>query len=181
MVDTIDFHLIIYIERIGQGFRNIREHFIHLLPSFKPFLLRISHTIRIIQILTCSKTEQMVVSLSCFLILKVTVVGTDQFNAIFLGKFYEHLIGTLLQVVGLTIGKDTWIIRHFVALQFQIVIITEKMMIPFTSLACTFDITIQNLLRNLASNTSRTDNQILMIFLQIGTIRTWAHIISVHP
>ena len=48
----------------------------------------------------------MVVGLSVLLIHKMGIVGTDEFDTIFLRQFYQYLIGLLLHRIGLTVGLD---------------------------------------------------------------------------
>ena len=104
MIDAVDFYLIQYFEGIGKGFGNIREHIIHLLAGLEPFLLGIAHTVRVVEILAGSDTEQMVVSLGSLLILEVAVVGTYQLDVKLPCHLDEFLVGTLLQLVSLAVG-----------------------------------------------------------------------------
>ena len=51
-LDVIGLYFVKNLKRIAQGFWNIRENLIHLCLSLEPLLLRISHTVGIVQILT---------------------------------------------------------------------------------------------------------------------------------
>ena len=122
----------------------------------------------------------MVVSLCILLINKVHIVGADQFDTILLGQLNKHLIGLLLQGECLPVSTNCWI-GHLMALQLQIIVITKHAVIPFKSFARTCYIAIKNLLGHLTGNTCRAHNQVLMIFFQICTVRTWTHIIAINP
>ena len=65
----------------------------------------------------------MVVGLGILLVHKVRIVGTHQFDTIFLSQLYQHLVGLLLQGECLTIGPGVRI-GHFVTLQLQIIVVT---------------------------------------------------------
>ena len=180
MVKTINIHLVQYLQRIGKRLRNIRKDGVHLLLGLKPLLLGIQHTSRIVQVLACRQTKQMVMSLRVFLVHEMGIIGTDQFNTVFPCQFYENLIGFLLQREGLPIGTDSRV-GHLMALEFQVIILSKQVMIPFYSLTGSSDITLQDFGRYLTGNTCRADNQSFMVFLQVGTIRTGTHIIAVYP
>ena len=85
MIDAVELYFVEHFKRIRQCLRDIREHLVHLFPRLKPLLLRVSHAVRIVKVLSCGQTEQMVVGLGSLLILKMAVVGADEFYAIFLG------------------------------------------------------------------------------------------------
>ena len=181
MVDAIDFHLVKHLQRVRQCLRNIREDIIHLLTGLEPLLLGISHTVRIVQVLAGSYTEQVVVGLSRLLVLEVAVVGTYELDAVFPSHLYEHLVGLLLQLESLAVGQERKRFLHLVALKLQIVVVAKEIMIPLASLAGSLDVAMQYLRRNLTGNTCRTDYQILVVFLQVGTIGSRTHIVSIHP
>ena len=122
----------------------------------------------------------MVVGLGVLLIHEMGIVGADQFDVIFLGQFDDHLVGLLLQGEGLTVGTDGRIC-HLMALEFQIVIIAPKALVPLDGLAGALDVALQDLRWYLSGDTGRTDNQVLVVFLQFLTVCTRAVIESVHP
>ena len=45
-------YLVENLKRVAQGLRNVCENLIHLSLSLEPLLLRISHTVRVVQVLT---------------------------------------------------------------------------------------------------------------------------------
>ena len=67
------------------------------------------------------------------------------------------------------------------ALQLQIVVVTEHTLVPLYGLASPGNISIQDLCGNLTGNTGRTDDQSFVELLQIGTVGTGAHIMTIHP
>ena len=128
-IKTVYLHLIQYLHRIGHRFRHIAEDIVHLLACLKPLLLGVQHTGGIIQILACSQTQQMIVSLSILFVHKMGIIGTNQLDTIFLRQFNQHFVSLLLQGECLTIGTDSRI-GHFVALKLQIVVIAPKVLMP---------------------------------------------------
>ena len=122
----------------------------------------------------------MVVGLGILLIHKVGIVGTHQFDAVFLGQFDEHLVGLLLQGEGLTVGTDRGVC-HLVALQLQIVVVAPEALMPLDGLTGSGDVAFQDLRRHLTSDTCRTDNQVLMVFLQFLAVCSRTIIETVDP
>ena len=122
----------------------------------------------------------MVVSLGILLVNEVGIVGTDEFDAIFTSQFYQHLIGFLLQRVRLAVGTDGGVF-HLMALQLQIVVVTEEVVIPFDGLTGSGDVVFQYLGRYLTGNTGRADHQPLVVFLQVFAVGTGTHIVAVNP
>ena len=157
VVDAVEFHLVQYLARVGQCLRHISEHLIHLLTCLKPFLFGIEHSCRVVKVFSCGDAEQMVVCFGVLLVHKMRIVGAYQFDAIFACQFHNHLVSLLLQGECLTIGTDGRVF-HLMALQFQIIVITENTLVPLYCLAGTCHIACQNLLGNLASNTGRANN-----------------------
>ena len=180
MIQTIDLHLIENLQCVRESLWDIGEDRIHLLLCLKPLLFRVQHSRRVIQVLASRQAQQMVMCLCILLIHKVSIIRTDKFDTILTCQFYQHLIGFLLQRERLTIGTDVGV-RHLMTLELEIIVIAKKTMIPLYRLTGSSDITLQNLMRHLAGDTGRADNQSLMVSLQIGTICTRPHIIAVHP
>ena len=123
----------------------------------------------------------MVVGLGCFLILEVAVVGAYQLDVKLPCHLDKFLVSTLLQLVSLAVGKQTWIIGHFMALELEIVIIAKEIVVPLASLAGSFQVIMQNLGWHLACNTGRAYDEVFVILLQIGTVGSWAHVVTIHP
>ena len=122
----------------------------------------------------------MVVGLGGILVLKVNVVGADHLNAVFLGKLQQHLVGLLLQGEGLAVGQNGGIL-HLVALQLEIVVVAKHPVIPLAGLTRSLYVAMDNLRRHLTGNTGRAHDEVLMIFLQVGTVGTRTIVVAVHP
>ena len=180
MVDAVDFHLVEHLKGVGQGLGIVGEDIVHLLTGLEPLLLGIAHTVGVVEILARGNAKQVVVGLSGLLVLEVAVVGAHQFDAVLLRKLHEHFVGLLLQFEGLAVGKDGRV-GHLMALKFQVVVVTKEIMIPLTCLTSSLDVTLQNLGRHLSCDTSRANNEVFVVFLQVGTVGTRAHIVTVYP
>ena len=122
----------------------------------------------------------MVVGFGILLIHEVGIVGTHQFNAVFLGQFYQHLVGLLLHREGLTIGALQGIL-HLMALQLQIVVVAPEALVPLDGLTGAGDVALQYLRRHLTSDTGRTDNQVLVVFLQFLAVCSRTVVETVDP
>ena len=96
VVERVNLYLVQNLQRVAQGFGHIAEDGVHLGLRLKPLLLGVEHTRRVVEIFSCTETEQMVVSLGVVLIHEMNVVGTDELDAIFTGQLNEHLVGLLL-------------------------------------------------------------------------------------
>ena len=122
----------------------------------------------------------MVVGLSIFLIHKVGIVRTDQFDTIFSSQFDQNLIGLLLKREGLAIGTLVRIC-HLMALKLQIIVVAPEPLMPLDGFTCPGYIATKDLCRHLACNTGRTDNQVFMILLQFCPVSTRSVIKAVYP
>ena len=126
---TIKLHLVQHLQCIGQSIRNICEDIIHLLLSLEPFLFWVEHTGRIIQPLASRQTKQMVMGLGIFLVYKVAVVGTNQFDSIFFSQWYQLLIGSLLKRKSFSVGSYIGVC-YLMTLEFKIIVISKYPLIP---------------------------------------------------
>ena len=152
IIKTVGLYLIQYLQRVSHCFRHIAEDVVHLLTCLKPLLLGVEHSRRVIEILAGRETEKMVVGLSIFLIHKVGIVRTDQFDTIFPSQFDQHLIGLLLKREGLAIGTLVRIC-HLMALKLQIIVVAPEPLMPLDGFTCPGYIATKDLCRHLASNT----------------------------
>jgi len=83
-------------ERRGQRFGMVREERRHLFGRLEILLKRIAHTVRIVQVLSGTQTDQTVVRLGILLVHKVNVIGADYFYIVLPGIFQQFGIGFLL-------------------------------------------------------------------------------------
>ena len=97
-----------------------------------------------------------------------------------MSQFDKHLVSFLLQGEGFAVGTLVGVF-HLVALQLQIVVVAKDAVIPLYRLARTSNVAIEYLLRHLAGDTCRADNQTLMVFLQIFTVSTGTHVKAIDP
>ena len=178
MVDTVKLHLVTNIYRIRQRFGYIGKDFIHFRTRLHPFLLGVKHTVGVIQIFSRTQANQTVVCFGILLVYKVNVIGAHQLHIIFFGILYQFLISNLLQFIRFVIGTGY---GGLMTLQLQIKVIAKNAFIPLDSLFSLFILSGNDILRHFTGNTSRTDNQSLVIFLQFHTVGTRTHIKSFRP
>ena len=180
VVDAVDLHFVKNFQRVAQCLGDILEDIVHFGLRLKPLLLAVAHAVGVVEILACGQTEQVVVGFGGLLVLKVDVVGADHLDAILLGKLQQHLVGLLLQGVGLAVGQYGGIL-HLMALQLQIVVVAKHPVIPLAGLTGSFDVALDDLRGHLAGNAGRADDEILMVFLQVGAVGAWTVVVAVYP
>ena len=180
MVDAVDLHLVEYLQRVRQRLGNVGEDLVHFLPCLEPLLLGVAHTLRIVQVFIRREAQEVVVGLGRFLVFEVAVVGADDLDAVFLGETQQHLVGLLLQGIGLAVGHQRRIL-HLVPLQLQVEIIAEHPMIPLAGLPRPFNVVMDDLAGYLAGDAGRAHYQVLVVLLELLPVCTGFIIISVHP
>ena len=163
-----------------QRFGYIGKHSVHLFTRLEPLLLGVNHARRVVKVLACSQTKQVVVSLSRFLVFKMAIVCTYQFDAIFFRKALQNPVDFLLERVGFAIGPQRRV-GNLMALKLQIEVVTEEVMIPFQSLASRRNVALHNLLRYLSAQTGRAYNKSFMIFFEVEAVGSRPVIIPVNP
>ena len=118
--------------------------------------------------------------LGILLVDEVDVVRAYELDAILMSQFYQHLVGSLLQREGLTVGALGGVL-HLVALQLQVVVVAKHVVVPLDSLAGARHVAVEDLLGHFAGNAGRTDHQSLVVSLQVFAVGTWTHVVAVHP
>ena len=180
VVDAIDFDLVENLAGIAQCLGDVGEDVVHLLAGLEPLLLGVEHAGGIVEVLARREAQQVVVSLGVLLVDEVRIVGADELDAVFVSQLYEHLVGLLLQGERLAVGTQGRVF-HLVALQLQVVVVSEDTVIPFDGLAGSGNVAVENLLGHLAGNTCRADDEALVVFLQILAVCSGAHVEAVDP
>ena len=178
MVDRVALDLIAYLDSVTQSLGDILEDGVHLLTGLHPLLLGVEHTFWVIQILTRREADEAVVSLGIILINEVDIVGADQLNTQSLRELLEMLIDDKLQLISLVVGT---LDGSLMELKLKIVVIAKEVTIPLDTLLGSSQVALSDEFWNLATQTSRAANKTFVILLQLATLGTWSHIISVGP
>ena len=103
-VNTIEFNLICYFQRITQSIRDIAENLIHLGSCLHPLLFRITHTIRIIQILSRTQADQAIVRICILFVDEMHIIGSNNLDTMFMGQFNQDLIDFYLMFIYSLVG-----------------------------------------------------------------------------
>ena len=180
MVDGVSFNLVANFASVSQSFGQIREHLVHLSPCFKPLLLGVEHTLRVVQVFTRSQTNQSVVSFGIFFVHKVTVVGTNTLYIVFCSHAQQLLVHRLLFGISVTIGSDGWVC-HLVTHQLNVIVVAKDAFKPLHRFFSLFNASLHNFLGNFSTQTGRTNNEIFVKLLQILMVSTRTHIKTIHP
>ena len=104
VLNAVGLHFVEHFQGVTERFRHIGEDVVHLFPRLEPLLLSVEHARGVVEILCRGQAEQMVVSLSRLLVLKVAVIGTNHLDTVFACQLKNHLIGLLLQGERLPVG-----------------------------------------------------------------------------
>ena len=180
VVNTVELHLIQHLQRIGQGFGYVGKDFIHLSLRLEPLLLGIKHSFRIVKVAGSTEADEAVVSFGIVFVNEVYVVGTHDFDIIFLCQFKDDSIGLLLKWERLAVGTLIRI-SHLMALDFKVIIIAEDALIPLYSFLCTFDVAFQDQAWHLSCQTSRADNETFGMTFQLVMVGTRTIVEAVYP
>ena len=178
MVDGIVFHLVQHLQCVGQCFGNVGKQLVHFGFCLHPFLFGIKHALGVVQVFAGAEANQTVVCLGVLFVYKVDVVGTYYLDIVFLGQLQHVGIGFLLHGIGFVVGT-----RHsgFMTLQLQIVVLAKEILVPAHGFLGFFQLVVDNLFGNLATDTGRADNKSLMILLQFAAVGTRAHVVAFGP
>ena len=114
------------------------------------------------------------------LIDEVYIVGTHKVYVELASHAYQLHITALLQFVGLAVGTLHGVL-HFVALQFEVVVVAKQVLEPQYSLFGLVDSTGKNLFRHLAADTCRTADEAFVEALDVGMVGARTRIESVDP
>ena len=178
VVDRVVLYLIANLHCIGQRLGHILEDGIHLGTRLHPLLLRVEHTLGIVQISTCREANKTVVRLGVRLINKVHIVRAYHLDAEPIRELDKMLIYLQLHRVGLVISS---LDCSLMQLKLKVIIITKEILMPHYRLLGRLQIASGNLLRNLTSQASRATNQALVILLQLRMICSRTHIETLGP
>ena len=178
VVDGVKLHLVTNLHRVGQRLGYVAEDGIHLLGRLHPLLLRVEHTLRVIQVLTRREADEAVVSLSMLFIYEVYVIGTHQAYAEFLAIFDKLLVHLHLHLIRLMIGTSH---GRFVKLQLQVVVLAKGSLVPLYSLFGLIQHAACDHLGNLTTQTCRTYDKSLLILLQLHAVGTRAVVETLGP
>ncbi len=164
--------------RIAQSLRHIGEKFVHLGRRLEPLLLGVAHSVRVVQILARIQADQVVMGIAVLLVHEVYVVGADELDAVLLRHLDEELVVRFLLLVAL------WIVERIlrdVALEFQIVVVAEQVLMPQDSHLGSCNVARLELLGHLATDARRTADQVLVVFFKHVVVDTRTHVVAIDP
>ena len=176
-IQFIIFNFINNLLRILDYLRNILEQLFHLGRCLEPLLPRVPHPVGIIQILACIQTDQQVMRLRILRIQKMHIVRGNHLDPQLLAHTQNLRVTPHLIIVNLRslLGRFCRMPHHL-----QVIILPHQILVPQGSRLRPLDIPGHNLLANLTSQTSRRNNQPLVMLLQQSLINTRTIIIPIH-
>ena len=161
-VDVVVFHLLQHFQRVGDGFRVIREEGEHLFFALEILLLGIVQAVRLVQELAGIQADKPVVGGTVFLIDKVDVVGGNHLHAVLFGQLEQggH-VGALALVNVQGQARHLGFVVHYL----QVIVLSEEFLVPFDGLVRPGDIARQDAARNFARHAGRTADEVFVVFL----------------
>ena len=178
VVDGVEFHLVGYLQRVAEGFRNIRKEGIHLSRRLHPFLFGITHTVRVVQVFTRTEADQAVMCFRVFCVDKVNVIGRDYLDIVFTRQFQNRLVGCYLVRVYILCGVR---IMCFMPLYFQVVIFSEQVLEPKNRFFGLVHPSVQDMLWNFPTDTGGAYDQVFVIFFQQLLVDTRTSVKTFRP
>ena len=169
VVYIVNFHFVRYLLRVCQCLRNVREYGIHLLGCLEPLLFCVVHAVHIVHIVVRAEANQSVVCLGVLFLHKMRVVGADYLHTMFVCQVYQYRIHLFLFLIHILVAS--WLVG-LVALQLDIVILTEHRLKPLYRLLRPRDVACHNLLRQLAAQARRRADDTLVKLLQQVFVNT---------
>ncbi len=163
-------------ERVGQ----VGEDFVHLRPCLEPFLLRVEHSVFVVQVTPCRQAYKPVVRLGVFFVDKVAVVGADVFYAVLLRQAQQLCVYFLLQRVGIPVGAYGGV-RHLVALELEVVVVSEDALEPQHRLLGFLHPSRKDVLRHFAAYARRAYDEVFVESLEVLVVGARPHVEAVHP
>ena len=116
--------------------------------------------------------------LGIVLVHKMHIIGTYQLDAEFLGILYQLGVHLLLHPVGVMVGAGH---RGLMPLQLQIEVVSEELPVPPDGLLGLFQLSGRDAAGNLPTQTGRTHNQPLVVFLQFHAVGPRTHVEAFRP
>ena len=178
MVDAVGLHLVEDGDGVVERLGHVAEDGVHLLGGLEPFLLRIEHAVGVVEVLARAEADEAVVSLGVFLVDEVDVVGADKGDAILAAVLLQLGIDVELQVIDFVVGAGH---GGLVELEFQIVVVAEYALVPLYGLLGFIEPPGEYLPRHLTAQTSRADNQSLVVLLQFVAVGTRMAVKALRP
>ena len=169
MINAVDFNFIKNLISVLQGLGNVGKHLVHLFLRLEPLLLAVEHQILIGEFPACGEADESFMSIGILLIHKVRIVGADELDVQLLGKLYERIIHQTLLLIGLVIGTSD---SGLVALQLQIIVITEQVFEPLDGLTGLIHLPTHDELWHFTAQACRTADNTFVIFLKLTMIGT---------
>ena len=126
------------------------------------------HAVHIVHEMVRAQTYQPVVCLRVLFVHKVTVVRADDLHVVFARQVYEYRVHLFLPLVDFHIRVR---FLRLMALELDIIVVPEEVLKPLNGLLrlreiAAFRNSLQYLLRQLASETSRTADDAFVPFLE---------------
>ena len=168
-VNAIGLHFVNDLLGVFKCLRDIAENGSHLSRCLEPFLLGIVHAGWVVEILSRAKADEAVMRFGMFLFHKMHVIGGNNLGVGLASQVKQHLIYLFLTFIHRGIAPR---LIRLMALQLNIIVISKQVLEPHDGLPGAHHVAIHDLLRQFATQTGRTANEPLVIFLKQAVVDT---------
>ena len=103
VVDVVNLHFLDNLLRVGERLGDIAEYLRHLFRRFEPFLLRVVHSVDIIDVVVGTQANQPVMGLCIFFVHEVRVIGRNDLHAVLTRQINQNRIDLFLPLIHLYI------------------------------------------------------------------------------
>ena len=170
--------LVDHLLRVGDGFGIVGKDGGHLVGRLEPFLLGVVHSVGVRHVFAGAQADEAVVGLAVLLLHKVDVVGGNQLGASAPRQLHKVRDDLLLALVDRGVGVG--LVSH-VTLEFDVIVVAEDALEPAHRLLGLVHPVADDELRQLAAETGRTDNQPLVILLELHLVDSRTAVETVDP
>ena len=170
VVDVINLHLVDYLLRVLQRFREVAEYLCHFFRRLEPLLLGVMHPVHIVDVVVGAEANKPVMCLCVLRVDEVGVVGADDFDTVFLCQSDQYGVHLFLAFIYLRVSARY---LGLMALQLDVVVVAENVFEPLDCFFCFREVTVlcksfEYFLRQFASEARRgADDSFVVLFQQL--------------
>ena len=136
---------------------------VHFCRGFYPFLFGVAHAVGVVEIFSHAQADKAVVRVGIFFVHEVSIVGGDDFHAVFFAQFNNFFVYALLLGKCGLVGIGT---GGFMTLDFEVEIVAENIFEPLNGFFGSADVAVVYFSRNFAAQASGRNDKPFVVLLQ---------------
>ena len=131
MVDIVDLYLINDLLRVLQRLRDIGEDSRHLFRRLEPLLLRIVHSVDVVDVVVRAQADQPVMRLGVLFVHEMRIVGGDDLDTVLMRQVDQDGVHLFLPFIDFRIAS---LFLRLMALDLDIIVLAEEVFEPLYGL-----------------------------------------------